>query len=716
MNQLGVTFLWVAVQATLLSAVAAACYVFAARRGPDSAARVTAGFLAALVVLPFLALCPLPSWHAWEASTADTSAMVRTDGIVELPVVPLHESSGSDRDEVAGSGLTTSLSALQRSWQKLRRLGTELEQPRWQWHAFLALAILAGSAVALVRILFGMWALSRWCRGRRVDDQILLDLIDALRTAMGGPASVELRELHELSAPATVGWLRPVILLPAEWRSWDESERRSVLAHEWAHVCRRDYLAALVAHICVAVHFYHPLVYWLAGRLHLQQELEADALGARCAGGSGPYLRALANLALRQEGRPLGWPARAFLSGTGTLKRRILMLRSRVNLPESLSSRPQRALMAVLLAVTVLGVSTLRGAGQEDGQQSAAVVSNKTVAELPPFDLRFLPPDCMGAVCLRPAVILGRPEFRPAVDAIELFFSDMLRGPEIPDGLGVRLEEIEQLVCIPRIETRKIKKGPQSTFMLGLNTVRTVKDFDWKAQVKKLVPEVEEVAYAGKTYLKLPRSPVFFRIANAKAAFCCYVPDSRTLVIDTEPNLRKLIDGKTAAPRHTWAEDWKCVERRVVAFAFDMQDKSWLAERRQPEDGLEKEELLILKNTTSAAFGIDVAERFVIESILRCAGTEAGKQVARVVVGLTAKGHEEVGQELKEGKAEGFALTFLRFQRELLRNAKAESDGAIIRWHTEARLDLAEVSRALVNTAAEVRAAEEKKEKGVDKK
>jgi hypothetical protein len=549
-----------------------------------------------------------------------------------------------------------------------------------------------------------------------VEDRVLLDLIDELRAAIGGPASVELRELHELSAPATIGWLRPVILLPTDWRGWDESERRAVLAHEWAHVCRRDYLAALVAHFCVAVHFYHPLVYWLASRLHLQQELEADALGARCAGGSGLYMRALANLALRQEGRPLAWPARAFLSGTGTLKRRILMLRTRVNLPGSLSPRPRRVLLTVLLAVTVVGVSTLRGAGQKVGQQSAAVVSDKTVAELPPFELRFLPPDSMGAVCLRPAVILGRPEFRPALDAVELFFSDMLRGPEIPDGLGVRLEEIEQLVCIPRIETRKIKKGPQSTFMVGLNTVRTVKDFDWKAQVKKLVPEVEEVAYAGKTYLKLPRSPVFFRIANAKTAFCCYVPDSRTLVIDTEPNLRRLIDGKTAAHRHTWAEDWKRIERRVVAFAFDMQDKSWLADRRQPEEGLEEDELLILKNTNSAAFGIDFVEKFVIESIVRCAGADGGKQVARVVAGLTAKGHEDVALELKEGKAEGFALTFLRFQSDLLRNAKAECDGAIIRWRTEARLDLAEVSRALVNTAAEVRAAEEKKEKGVDKK
>ena len=53
-----------------------------------------------------------------------------------------------------------------------------------------------------------------------------------------------------------------------------------MLAHELAHVRRTDYLAGLLARLGVALHFYHPLVYWLAARLHLQQELAADALAA----------------------------------------------------------------------------------------------------------------------------------------------------------------------------------------------------------------------------------------------------------------------------------------------------------------------------------------------------------------------------------------------------------------------------------------------------
>ena len=61
----------------------------------------------------------------------------------------------------------------------------------------------------------------------------------------------------------------------------------------------------------------------------------ADALAARMVGGPGPYLRVLAQMALREEDRLLAWPVRTFLPAHGTLMRRIQMLRE----PE-MSRRP----------------------------------------------------------------------------------------------------------------------------------------------------------------------------------------------------------------------------------------------------------------------------------------------------------------------------------------------------------------------------------------
>ena len=89
--------------------------------------------------------------------------------------------------------------------------------------------------------------------------------------------------------------------------------QRAVLAHELAHVVRGDYAAGLLARLALALNGYHPMVRWMAGQLRLQQELAADAMGARLAGGRAGYLVALSRLALRQDGRSPCSPRRAFL-------------------------------------------------------------------------------------------------------------------------------------------------------------------------------------------------------------------------------------------------------------------------------------------------------------------------------------------------------------------------------------------------------------------
>ena len=171
--------------------------------------------------------------------------------------------------------------------------------------------------------------------------------------------------------PAAAGWLRPVVLLPADWREWDETELRAALAHELAHVRRSDFLLGLLARLGLALHFYHPLLYWLAGRLRLQQELAADGLAAPLAGGRDAYLRGLARLALRlSDRRPAGWPANPLFS-RGMLMRRIRMLKTKEGCFVGKASRWGRALVAVLLAGAIVGVAALRCPAQKTGQAAA---------------------------------------------------------------------------------------------------------------------------------------------------------------------------------------------------------------------------------------------------------------------------------------------------------------------------------------------------------
>lgn len=140
-----------------------------------------------------------------------------------------------------------------------------------------------------------------------------------------------------------------MILLPNDWPDWNESQRRAVLAHELAHICRNDVAAWTCAQIGLALHFYHPLVHWLAHRLRLEQELAADATAATLVGGQRNYLTTLAQLALEQAERPVPWPARTFLPTRRTFLRRIEVLRDSKHLTTTISIGTRAATVCVIL-------------------------------------------------------------------------------------------------------------------------------------------------------------------------------------------------------------------------------------------------------------------------------------------------------------------------------------------------------------------------------
>jgi beta-lactamase regulating signal transducer with metallopeptidase domain len=85
-------------------------------------------------------------------------------------------------------------------------------------------------------------------------------------------------------SPVTVGWLRPVILLPANWREWPAAKLRAVLRHEAEHARWRDPLAQWLALFNRAVFWFHPLAWWLERRLNRLAEEACD--DAVLAGGS----------------------------------------------------------------------------------------------------------------------------------------------------------------------------------------------------------------------------------------------------------------------------------------------------------------------------------------------------------------------------------------------------------------------------------------------
>ena len=77
--------------------------------------------------------------------------------------------------------------------------------------------------------------------------------------------------------PLTIGVVDPLVILPIDWVSWDDGELSAVLAHEEAHVRRRDPLVAAIALLNRAIFWFHPLAWWLQREISRLSEQACDA-------------------------------------------------------------------------------------------------------------------------------------------------------------------------------------------------------------------------------------------------------------------------------------------------------------------------------------------------------------------------------------------------------------------------------------------------------
>jgi beta-lactamase regulating signal transducer with metallopeptidase domain len=90
------------------------------------------------------------------------------------------------------------------------------------------------------------------------------------------PASEGFYQSPKIAVPLTIGWFRPVILLPEKWRTWDNSKLEAVLLHERAHVRRRDSLISLLAGLNRCLFWFHPLAWWIERKLAFLAEQVCD--------------------------------------------------------------------------------------------------------------------------------------------------------------------------------------------------------------------------------------------------------------------------------------------------------------------------------------------------------------------------------------------------------------------------------------------------------
>jgi beta-lactamase regulating signal transducer with metallopeptidase domain len=146
----------------------------------------------------------------------------------------------------------------------------------WAGYVFLAWAVIAMAGLA--RVAVGLWQVLRLRRNcTPVDTKSLGPEAQEIVARFQQFRSVQVCISTTVDVPTAVGFLNPAILLPS-WLVAEVSpiELKHILLHELAHLRRYDDWTNLVQKIVKAVMFFHPLVWWIEGRLSLEREVACD--------------------------------------------------------------------------------------------------------------------------------------------------------------------------------------------------------------------------------------------------------------------------------------------------------------------------------------------------------------------------------------------------------------------------------------------------------
>jgi beta-lactamase regulating signal transducer with metallopeptidase domain/protocatechuate 3,4-dioxygenase beta subunit len=175
---------------------------------------------------------------------------------------------------------------------------------------------------------------------------------------------VRVVESANVAVPVVVGWLKPVVMLPASTiAGLSPAQLESILAHELAHVRRHDVFVNAVQTVIEVVLFYHPAGWWISARIRAEREHCCDDVAVAICGDGVVYASALADLESNRSATPL-----AVSAVDGALYRRV---RRVLAMPDASEEHAGKALPAVMLAAValVLAAGTLTGrAAGPDGQ------------------------------------------------------------------------------------------------------------------------------------------------------------------------------------------------------------------------------------------------------------------------------------------------------------------------------------------------------------
>ncbi|HTN17667.1 MAG TPA: M56 family metallopeptidase, partial [Chitinophagaceae bacterium] len=220
---------------------------------------------------------------------------------------------------------------------------------------YLAAAYLTGLVFMLLRLSGGIRQLAGLrTKGLEMPDAALYESLQALKLRLQLKRRVRLMVSVRARVPMVIGFLKPVILLPAaSVLNLSATQLETILLHELAHIKRQDFLVNMLQTIAETILFFNPFVWLISGIIRREREYCCDDLVLAHTSERVSYARALtalagldnAVLAVAATGRP------------GHLMQRIRRIVELKKSPFSYSRIAAAVLILVLIIFTASRVS-----------------------------------------------------------------------------------------------------------------------------------------------------------------------------------------------------------------------------------------------------------------------------------------------------------------------------------------------------------------------
>jgi beta-lactamase regulating signal transducer with metallopeptidase domain len=111
-------------------------------------------------------------------------------------------------------------------------------------------------------------------------------------------SKVRVLESAAIDDPVTIGVFRPLILLPSKvLPDLGQEEISAVVAHEYSHILRKDFLIHMLCELISLPLSWHPGIVYLMSKISQSRELACDEYAATCFGNRRSYANTLLRLA-----------------------------------------------------------------------------------------------------------------------------------------------------------------------------------------------------------------------------------------------------------------------------------------------------------------------------------------------------------------------------------------------------------------------------------